>query len=159
MRYLFYRVSWVALGLCVGGLSSCVKWSREGGGDRLCEAPRRANVAGYLAPQVKRGKVAGIGFAAGAWEMPKGERLKLRAAATYLKVTGERVILAGSAKESSAEYARQLGQQRALAVQQALVAEGIPANRMATVSFGRDMPGGGGDEVQFGFVPTGEKAF
>lgn len=159
MRSLICRGSGLFLALCAGGLGACARGEKREAGDLFSEAPRRANLASYMAPQVRRGKVEGIAFGAGAWELPKGERAKLRAAATYLKVRGERVILAGGAEESSAEYARQLGQQRALAVQQALLAEGIPANRIATVSYGRDFPGAGGDVVQFGFVPTGEKAF
>ncbi len=73
-----------------------------------------------------------------------------------MKVRAERVIVAGGADTSNAEYARQLGQQRALAVMEALTDEGIPANKIMTVSFGRDLPGKGGDRVEFGFVPTGE---
>ncbi len=147
--------------LCVvlsGGVVACASADKKAAGEGLREAPRRANLPSYLAAQVKRGKFEGIVFGEGVGEYPKSERSKLRAVATYLKVGGERVILAGGAKVGSAEYARQLGQQRAGAVQQALVAEGIPPNRISTVSFGLDLPGKGGDRVEFGFVPTGEQA-
>jgi outer membrane protein OmpA-like peptidoglycan-associated protein len=46
-----------------------------------------------------------------------------------------------------------------LAVKAALMKQGIPANQIVTVSYGLDLPGKGGDRVEFGTVPTGEKAF
>jgi peptidoglycan-associated lipoprotein len=87
------------------------------------------------------------------------EQAKIKAAATLLKVRAQRVVLAGGAQVSSPEYARQLGQQRAMAVREALIDQGIPPNKITVVSYGLDLPGKGGDRVEFGIVPTGETAF
>ena len=126
-------------------------------GGTMRETQRRADLPSYLSAGVKRGGFEGIAFGDAAWEILPGEREKLKVLAMHLKVTGERVIVAGGAQVTSAEYARQLGQQRALAVRQALMKEGIPGSRIVTVSFGLDLPGKGGDRVEFGTVPTGEK--
>lgn len=123
------------------------------------ETYRRANLPSYSSPAVTRGHLEGIDFAGSAWELPSGQKRKVQAVATYLKVRAERVIVAGGAQVPSPEYARQLGQQRAQSVKQALMKDGIPANRIVTMSYGLELPGKGGDRVEFGTVPTGEKAF
>ncbi|MES2706153.1 MAG: OmpA family protein [Verrucomicrobiota bacterium] len=122
--------------------------------------PRRAEVPSFTGPgssRVQRGKMPGIDFGDVIWEIPESEKEKIKAVAAYLKGSAERVILAGGAVVTNAEYARQLGQQRAIAVKNALIREGIPANTIITVSYGLDLPGRGGDRVEFGFIPTGEK--
>ncbi len=124
----------------------------------VTEVPHRAILPSYTGREVIRGRVEGIAFSDAAWELPSAEREKIRAVATYLRVGAERVIVAGGAEVSSPEYARQLGQQRALAVKDALVLEGIPASQIVTVSYGLNLPGKGGDRVEFGFVPNGETA-
>jgi peptidoglycan-associated lipoprotein len=123
----------------------------------MAEAPRRASLPSFNSPGVTRGRLEGLDFGDATWEVPDRERSKIKAVATYLKVNAERVIVAGGAQVTSPEYARQLGQQRALAVKAALIKEGIPANKIVTVSYGGDLPGKGGDRVEFGMVPTGEK--
>jgi peptidoglycan-associated lipoprotein len=126
----------------------------------MAGTPRRAELPAYAGPgsgRVERGKMEGIDFGDVTWAIPDSEKDKVKAVATYMKVSAERVILAGGADVGSAEYARQLGQQRALAVKEALIHHGIPANRIITVSYGTDLPGKGGDRVEFGFIRTGEK--
>jgi peptidoglycan-associated lipoprotein len=143
-------------------LASCSSTaSVEEGGENAggTDSPRRATWPAYTSPDVKRGRMEGIVFGDAEWQVPKSERAQVKAVATSMKVRAERVIIAGGADVTSLEYARQLGQQRALAVKEALQDEGIPANKMVTVSFGRDLPGKGGDRVEFGFVPTGEAPF
>jgi outer membrane protein OmpA-like peptidoglycan-associated protein len=121
------------------------------------ETPRRAAWPAYTSAGVKRGLSEGVSFAGNQWELTRVQRTTVKSVATVLKVRAERVIVAGGSSAPNAEYARQLGQQRALAVMEALIEEGIPANKIMTVSFGRDLPGRGGDRVEFGFVPTGER--
>ena len=128
-------------------------------GAAMGETQRRANLPSFSSPGVTRGQLEGIDFGNAAWEVPAGQKDKVKAVATYLKVRAERIIIAGGAEVTSAEYARQLGQQRALAVKAALMKEGIPANRIVTMSYGLDLPGPGGDRVEFAVVPTGEKEF
>ena len=146
------------------GLVSCASSGAASGEEDeaatgLGEAPRRAVLPSYLSPEVTRGRLEGIDFGDTVWEIPVVQKEKVKAVATYLKVRAERVIVAGGAEVGSAEYARQLGQQRALAVKDALMKQGIPANQIVTVSYGLDLPGKGGDRVEFGTVPTGEKTF
>ena len=146
------------------GCGSCSSTKMEGDEDAeaaatMGETQRRANLPAYSSPGVTRGQLEGIDFGDGAWELPPGQKDKVLSVATHLKVRAERVIVAGGAQVTSAEYARQLGQQRALAVKQRLMKEGIPANRIVTMSYGLDLPGKGGDRVEFGTVPTGEKEF
>ncbi|MDB6133598.1 MAG: Peptidoglycan-associated protein [Verrucomicrobiales bacterium] len=131
--------------------------SEEGGEDSVLMngTPRRAELPAYNGSRVQRGKMPGIEFSDTAWEVSITEKEKIKAVATYLKVNAERVILAGGASVPNAEYARQLGQQRALSVKNALMREGIPGTKIITVSFGTDLPGPGGDRVEFGFVHTG----
>ena len=123
------------------------------------EAPHRSTMPAYTSAGVMRGQLEGIEFGDTVWQVPASQKERVKAVATYLKVGAARVIVAGGAEVSSAEYARQLGQQRALAVKHALIGEGIPANQITTVSYGLDLPGKGRDRVEFGVVPTGEKAF
>ena len=149
----------LALPVMAGALVSCASSEMASGEEDetaigMGEAPRRAVLPSYLSPEVTRGRLEGIHFGDSVWEIPELHKEKVKAVATYLKVRAERVIEVGSA-----EYARQLGQQRALTVKAALMKQGIPANQIVTVSYGLDLPGKGGDRVEFGTVPTGEKAF
>jgi peptidoglycan-associated lipoprotein len=146
------------------GMVSCAGSGAEGldeeeGAGGMGEAPHRAVLPSYLSAEVTRGQLEGVDFGDTVWEIPASQEGKVKAVATYLKVRAERVIVAGGAEVGSAEYARQLGQQRALAVKAALMKQGIPANQIVTVSYGLDLPGKGGDRVEFGTVPTGEKTF
>ena len=142
---------------CAGPGAAGADDSERGAG--MGETQRRANLPSYSSQGVTRGQWEGIEFGDAAWELPPSQKEKIKAVAKHLKVQAERVILAGGAQVTSPEYARQLGQQRALTVKQALLKEGIPANRIVTMSYGLDLPGKGGDRVEFGTVPTGEKAF
>jgi peptidoglycan-associated lipoprotein len=155
---------WLLIPAMALGCASCASSGAAGeedeeGAAAAGEAPRRATLPSYTSAGVTRGRLEGIEFGDTVWEVPAGQKDRVKAVATYLKVRAERVIVAGGADVTSAEYARQLGQQRALAVKEALIKEGIPANRIVTVSYGLDLPGKGGDRVEFGVVPTGEKEF
>ena len=157
MRYLsFFMIPLAAVGLI--GCASTEGPEDEQEMEGMVEAPRRAAWPSYAAPEVSRGKLGGIDFEDSSWEIPPGERMKIKAVATYLKVNAERVIVAGGAEVAGAEYARQLGQERALTVKAALIKAGIPANKIMTMSYGGDLPGKGGNRVEFGTLPTGEKA-
>lgn len=141
------------------GCASCASTDpalEDGENAGSAEALRRATWPPYTSGRVQRGQLDGISFEGTQWELTKPQRAGVRAVAKALEVRAERVIVAGGASAASAEYARQLGQQRALAVMEALIEAGIPANKIMTVSFGRDLPGRGGDRVEFGSVPTGE---
>lgn len=141
------------------GCAGCATTDEAGEGEETAgtgETPHRATWPAYTSSGVRRNQTDGIGFEDTQWELTKPQLTAVRALAKVMKVQNERVIVAGGAEAASPEYARQLGQQRALSVMAALIDEGIPANNIMTVSYGRDLPGRGGDRVEFGFIPNGE---
>ena len=71
-----------------------------------------------------------------------GEHAKLNEVATFLKNNPDAAVrIEGNCDErGTEEYNRSLGERRALAAREALVAMGIAADRVDTVSFGEDKP-------------------
>ena len=71
-----------------------------------------------------------------------GEKSKVAAVASYLKAnTADAVEIEGHCDErGTEEYNRSLGERRAQALRELLVASGISADRVHTVSFGKDKP-------------------
>jgi peptidoglycan-associated lipoprotein len=71
-----------------------------------------------------------------------GEKPKLQKVADYLKSNGDKAVLVeGHCDErGTEEYNRSLGDRRALAVREELVKLGITADRVDTISFGKDKP-------------------
>ena len=62
-----------------------------------------------------------------------------------MKSSSSEIIIAGFTDErGTAEYNRGLGDRRAGAVRESLIAEGAEANRIQTVSFGSEMPANDG---------------
>lgn len=151
---------WMVAALAAGLLPGCAGLGNDfGEGESGVDSsgiPRRPSLPSYTSRGILRQQLEPVEFGDTAWEIPDSEKPKIKAAAKALRTQEQRVILAGGAVVTSPEYARQLGQQRAEAVRQALVLEGIPASRIITVSYGGDLPGGSGDRVEFGLVPTGE---
>lgn len=71
------------------------------------------------------------------------EKSKLDAVAAYLKSapTGVALLIEGNCDErGTEEYNRALGERRALAAREALVAAGVDGQRVATRSYGKDNP-------------------
>lgn len=160
---IHFRYFWMIPVLALTCVSCATKPSGEDDGSAdmadSTEAPRRANLPSYNSTGVAHGALEAIVFPDAEWKVPASEQAKIKAAATLLKVRAQRVVLAGGAQVSSPEYARQLGQQRAMAVREKLIDQGIPPNKITVVSYGLDLPGKSGDRVEFGIVPTGETAF
>lgn len=71
-----------------------------------------------------------------------GEKSKVDAVASALKSdSSAKVLVEGNCDERGTdEYNRALGERRALAAREALVADGVDADRIATRSYGRDRP-------------------
>jgi peptidoglycan-associated lipoprotein len=71
-----------------------------------------------------------------------GEKSKVSAVADYLKGNaGTAVEIEGHCDErGTEEYNRSLGERRALALREQLVSLGIDANRIDTISYGKDRP-------------------
>jgi len=86
-------------------------------------------------------------FAFDSSTIPGAERGKLQAVSEWLKANpGRSLFLAGHAdKRGTPEYNRALGERRALAVREYLVALGLPASSLFTNSYGADRPAVDGD--------------
>lgn len=72
--------------------------------------------------------------------LPSSERDKLKGNVSWLKKnTGSKMLIEGHCDQrGSTEYNLSLGERRANAVKQMLVSMGINANRITTVSFGKE---------------------
>ncbi len=75
-------------------------------------------------------------------QVKEGERAKVAQVAEYLKANaGATVVLSGHTDErGSQEYNTSLGENRALAVREALTQDGVDAARMQTRSMGEEQP-------------------
>lgn len=74
-------------------------------------------------------------------KIKSSEHSKIEAVATALKGNTKKLIVEGHTDErGTAEYNRALGEKRAQAAREALVASGVAADRLTTVSFGKDRP-------------------
>jgi peptidoglycan-associated lipoprotein len=70
---------------------------------------------------------------------------KIQQIADFMKSGSSQIIIAGFTDErGTAEYNRGLGDRRAGAVRERLIAEGVNGSRIQTVSFGLEMPADSG---------------
>lgn len=127
----------------------------------MLEHPRRTEIPSLFGPGSERlrgGQFPPVKFSGNEWQISKEEMAKLRTAARWLKGNPHRVLLtAGASGAESAEYARQLSDLRAQSVRQALIGEGVPAERILTASYGADIPSISADGVSFAVIRTGEE--
>ena len=77
-----------------------------------------------------------------------GEKANVEAAAAYLKANPNvGLLIEGNCDErGTEEYNRSLGERRALAIRELVVASGVEADRVVTVSFGEDKPEASGHD-------------
>ena len=72
---------------------------------------------------------------------PEDEAMLKDDAALLARYSGGKIQIEGHCDErGTAEYNLALGERRASSVKKALVSLGIPANRMSTISYGKEMP-------------------
>ena len=103
--------------------------------------PQRDEGVSFLGPNVDRNKFQPVHFGFDSFVVAADERGQVRRVAEYLQDSNKRVIVAGFCDErGTAEYNRALGEKRAEAVREALIADGVGAERVQTVSFGSEMP-------------------
>ena len=80
-------------------------------------------------------------FAFDSSDLDASAQATLDAAAAWLKATGTKVTIEGNCDErGSREYNLALGQRRADSVRDYLIARGVPADQINTVSFGEERP-------------------
>jgi peptidoglycan-associated lipoprotein len=112
-------------------------------GDYVSGTPlgERSEGANFLGANVQRGLYAPVQFGYDSSSVSPDQESKVAAVASALKGSGKTVIVAGFTDErGTEEYNRSLGEKRALAVREALIAHGLNADQVQTVSFGKEMP-------------------
>jgi len=103
--------------------------------------PQRQDGASFLGGNVNRGQFAPVQFGFDRFDVSASEMPKVQAVASAMRGSRNELIIAGFTDErGTAEYNRGLGERRALAVREALIAQGISGGRIQTVSFGAEMP-------------------
>ena len=103
--------------------------------------PERREGVSFMDPSVSRNQFAAVQFAFDSFAVSPAEAGKVRMVADHLKGVPNSAIIAGFTDErGTAEYNRALGEKRAGAVREALIADGVSPARIQTVSFGQEMP-------------------
>lgn len=96
----------------------------------------------------KWGTFSAIHFDTDSASIKSTDRSKLAKVGEYLNNNpGSKILVAGNCDDrGTAEYNRALGQRRAQAARSYLIRQGIPADRISTVSYGEDKPVGDWDQ-------------
>jgi peptidoglycan-associated lipoprotein len=128
-------------------LSACMKKKGDQyagvDGDYVTGTPLGDRVEGsnFFGANVNREKFAPIQFGYDSHEVSSSEQSKIQAVAAAMKSSPGNLIVAGFTDDRGTdEYNRGLGERRAQAVRQALINDGVPAGKIQTVSFGKEMP-------------------
>lgn len=101
----------------------------------------RVDGASFFGSNVSRGKYPPIPFAYDSYEVSGDELPNIRLVAGDMKSSPANLIIAGFTDDRGTdEYNRGLGERRAQSVRQALIGFGVPAGKIQTVSFGKEMP-------------------
>lgn len=101
----------------------------------------RVDGANFFGGNVSRGQFPPVMFGYDSVEVSGSESSKISEVATAMKSMNKTLIVAGFTDDrGTEEYNRGLGERRALAVRQALIDAGVPADKIQTVSFGEEMP-------------------
>ena len=103
--------------------------------------PERREGTSFFGSNVERGRFRPIYFDFDSQNLRPSEAARVQEIASFMKSSSSEIIIAGFTDErGTAEYNRGLGDRRAGAVRESLIAEGAEANRIQTVSFGSEMP-------------------
>jgi|TARA_B110000285_G_scaffold167101_1_gene186760 peptidoglycan-associated lipoprotein len=126
-------------------LASCKTQDRYAGvdGDFIngVPLPDRQDGASFLGGNVTKGNFQPVQFGYDSDKVADSEMGKVEAVALAMRRSSADLIIAGfTDQRGTEEYNRGLGEQRALAVRQALIAQGISGGRIQTVSFGEELP-------------------
>jgi peptidoglycan-associated lipoprotein len=141
-RFVFLAL--VLLGIAFGGCS------KKGGGygagttgDYVTGTPlpERREGTSFFSGNVNRSQFQPIYFDFDSQSVRSSESGKIQQIASFMSGNSAEIIIAGFTDErGTAEYNRGLGERRAGAVREALIAQGVDGNRIQTVSFGLEMP-------------------
>ncbi|MFI0347148.1 MAG: OmpA family protein [Chthoniobacterales bacterium] len=101
----------------------------------------RSESANFMGSNVERGEYSPVYFAFDSTSVGANQASKILSVVQGVRSSGKTVIVAGFTDDrGTEEYNRSLGERRALAVREALIAQGLSANKIQTVSFGKEMP-------------------
>jgi peptidoglycan-associated lipoprotein len=140
---IFLLVLLLALTGCTGGQNK--NGSAQTGSDNdsvngIPLPPRQEGVS-FLDPSVAKGRFAPVHFAFDSFSVSPEDAGTVQAVASFLQRAPNNVIVAGFTDERGTPgYNRALGEKRAGAVREALIAAGVSPSRIQTVSFGAEMP-------------------
>ena len=103
--------------------------------------PDRLEGANFFGSNVTRGQFSPVYFGYDSISISDSESGKVQEVASAMKSMSQTLIIAGFTDErGTEEYNRGLGEKRAQAVRDALIAKGVSGGRIQTVSFGEEMP-------------------
>jgi len=89
----------------------------------------------------QRGEFEPVFFDFDSSRIRPSEVTKLETVAAALRGNTKKLVVEGHADErGTAEYNRALGERRALACREELIKQGVPADRITTISYGEDRP-------------------
>lgn len=101
----------------------------------------RSDSANFMGANVDRSEFSPVHFGFDSTSVSPDEQGKVSAVAQSVRSSGKTVIVAGfTDNRGTEEYNRSLGERRALAVREALIAKGVSGSKVQTVSFGKEMP-------------------
>ena len=107
--------------------------------------PERQEGTSFFGSNVDRHQFQPIYFDFDSQAVRSSETGKIQQIADFMKNGSAQIIIAGFTDErGTAEYNRGLGDRRAGAVRERLIAEGVNGGRIQTVSFGLEMPADSG---------------
>ena len=144
----FFNAFWpaAALALILGATGCNKKGTGQGAGTtgdyvNGTPLPERREGTSFFGSNVQRGQFQPIYFDFDSQTVRSAETGKIQEIANFMKNGSPQIIIAGFTDErGTAEYNRGLGDRRAGAVREGLIALGVDASRIQTVSFGLEMP-------------------
>ena len=145
----FVRLSLgLVLSLALVVLPACT--NKKGGGQGASSTgdyvtgtplPDRQEGTSFMSGNVDRNQFQPVYFDFDSQTIRTSENGKIQQIASFLQQGSAQIIIAGFTDErGTAEYNRGLGERRAGAVREALIASGANAENIQTVSFGAEMP-------------------
>lgn len=133
----------LALGACGGTKKSDQLPGTYGDSDNVTGTPlpNRDEGVSFLSSNVSKSQFGAVYFDFDSFTISSSEAPKIRAVADFLKNGRNSLIIAGfTDARGTAEYNRALGEKRAGAVREQVIAYGVDPSRVQTVSFGMEMP-------------------